>query len=391
MTGHIRKRGDRSWELKFDAGTGPDGKRKTRYASFKGTKRDAAIELAKLITAAASGEMVDPTRVTVKEFLERWERDWVTTNVSPKTGERYRELMRLHVSPHVGATKLQKLRPVHLVELYGKLAAALAPRTIGHVHRVLHQALARAVEWDLLTANVAERVTPPRVEDEEVQILPVDQLKAIIAEASRRGWIAPIAKLALATGMRRGELLALRWQDLDLERGRVTVARSLEQTKAGLRFKEPKTKRGRRTITLPASAVADLRTHWREQQEVRLKLGAGKSPPEALVFSDIDGSPRLPQTVSQTWMKVTAAAKVEATFHSLRHTHASHLIAAGVDVLTISRRLGHASPTITLEVYGHLMPQADDKAAVAIEAALAGSTEIEQIDPLSGGNPVAID
>ncbi len=142
---------------------------------------------------------------------------------------------------------------------------------------------------------------------------------------------------------------------------------------------------------MPASAVADLRTHWREQQEIRLRLGAGKSPPDALVFCDLDGSPRLPQTVSQTWMKVTAAAKVEATFHSLRHTHASHLISAGVDIMTISRRLGHASPTITLGVYGHIMPQADDKAAAAIEAAFAGSTEIEQIDTLSGGNPVAID
>jgi integrase len=390
MTGHVRRRGERSWELKYDVGADGKGKRKTRYASFKGTKREAAIELARLVAATAAGEQVDSSRITVAEFLVRWATDWCKSNVSPKTCERYEELMRLHVAPQVGAVRLQKLRPVQLAELYGALAAKLAPRTIGHVHRVLHQALSQAVEWDLLSINIADRVKPPRVEDEEVEILTVEQLKAVMG-AVREGWINPIAKLALATGLRRGELLALRWQDLGLDNGRVTVARSLEQTKAGLRFKEPKTRAGRRTISLPISAVNDMRVHWKAQQEIRLKLGAGKSPPKSLVFCDLDGSPRLPQTVSQTWNKVTAKAGVEATFHSLRHTHASHLIAAGVDILTISRRLGHSSPTVTLNIYGHLMPQTDDRAALAIEAALSASgTEVEQMDPLTGGNPVAI-
>ncbi|MBR1190082.1 site-specific integrase [Bradyrhizobium sp. AUGA SZCCT0160] len=390
MTGHVRRRGERSWELKYDIGSDSNGRRKTRYASFKGSKRDAAIELARLIATAAAGEQVDPSRITVAEFLKRWDTDWCKSNVSPKTRERYEELMRLHVAPHVGAVRLQKLRPVQLAELYGTLAAKLAPRTIGHVHRVLHQALSQAVEWDLLTTNVADRVQPPRVEDEEVEILTVGQLKAAMA-AVREGWINPIAKLALATGLRRGELLALRWKDLDTDKARITVARSLEQTKAGLRFKEPKTKRGRRTISLPATAVNDMRAHWRDQQEIRLRLGAGKSPPDSLVFCDLNGDPRLPQTVSQTWAKLTHKAGVEATFHSLRHTHASHLIAAGVDILTISRRLGHSSPTVTLHIYGHLMPQTDDRAATAIEAALsASSTEEEQIGPITGGNPVAM-
>lgn len=390
MTGHIRKRGERSWELKYDVGVGANGQRKTRYASFKGTKRDAAIELAKLITAATAGEQVDPSRVTLGEFLDGWKRDWCKSNVSPKTAERYEELVRLHVVPHIGETRLQKLRAVQLVELYGKLAAKLAPRTIGHVHRTLHQALSQAVDWDLLNVNVASRVKPPRVEDDEVEILTVEQLQAVMTSA-RDGWINPIAKLALASGLRRGELLALRWQDLDLVAGRITVARSLEQTKAGLRFKEPKTKRGRRTISLPATGVDDLKAHWSSQQEIRLRLGIGKSPPTSLVFCDVNGAPLIPQTVSQTWMKVTAAAKVEATFHSLRHTHVSHLIAAGVDILTISRRIGHSSPVVTLKTYGHLMPQTDDKAALAIDAALSASTKVEQKNQLSGGNPVALD
>jgi integrase len=374
MTGHVRRRGERSWELKFDLGTDPaTGRRRIRYASFKGTKRDAEIELAKLVAAAAKGEQVDVSKSTLSEFLDRWERDWCGTNVSPKTSERYRELLRLHVRPHIGAVRIQKLRATNLTELYGKLAPRLAPRTIGHVHRVIFQALSHAVNWDVISSNVAARVTPPRVAQEEIEILTASAIKAIL-DKSRGRPIYQIATLALATGMRRGELLALRWQDLDLDAGRITVARSLEQTATGLRFKEPKTRHGRRTFGLPPSAVDELRQHWKAQQELRLALGAGKAPPSALVFSDVNGNPRRPDVISQTWRKTAKAAKVRATFHSLRHTHASHLIAAGLDVLTISRRLGHASPTITLSVYGHLFPQSDDRAAQAIEAALS-STE----------------
>jgi integrase len=372
MTGHVRRRGARSWELKFDVGSdGQTGGRITRYASFRGTKRDAEIELAKLITAAANGEQVDPSKLTVNEFLDRWERDWCVGNVSPKTAERYGELLRLHVRPTLGTMKLQKLRPVHLSELYGSLQrdAKLAPRTIGHVHRALHRALGHATGWDIVTQNIAARVSPPRVRHQEIEILTPAQVKVILATARGRA-IYPIATLALATGMRRGELLALRWQDVDLDQAKITVARSLEQTKAGLRFKEPKTAHGRRTISLPATAITELRTHWRAQQTDRLALGAGKSPPDALVFSDLNGEPRLPNAITKEWERTARAAGIAfATLHSLRHTHASHLIANGLDILTISRRLGHGSPTITLSVYGHLFPQTDDRAAQIMEAA----------------------
>jgi integrase len=243
MTGHVRRRGERSWELKFDAGSDAGtGRRITRYASFRGTKRDAQVELAKLVAAAASGEQVDPSKLTLNEFFDRWERDWCAGNVSPKTAERYGELLRLHVRPTLGAMKVQKLRPVHLSGLYGSLQrdAKLAPRTIGHVHRAMHRALGHAAGWDIVTQNVAARVSPPRVGHQEVQILAPAQVKVIL-ETSRGRPIFPIATLALATGMRRGELLALRWQDVDLDQAKITVARSLEQTKAGLRFKEPNT------------------------------------------------------------------------------------------------------------------------------------------------------
>jgi integrase len=181
-----------------------------------------------------------------------------------------------------------------------------------------------------------------------------------------------MATTLLATGMRRGELLALRWRDVDLDRGRLRIEQSLEQTKAGLRFKSPKTKHGRRSISIPPSLVADLRAHRKAQQEQRMALGLGKPPADALVFATFDGKTRSPNALTKEWsVALNAAGFPNVTLHSLRHTHASHLIASGMDVLTISRRLGHGSPTITLGVYGHLFPNTDDRAAQIMEAALA--------------------
>jgi integrase len=176
--------------------------------------------------------------------------------------------------------------------------------------------------------------------------------------------------------MRRGELLALRWQDVDLDGGKLRVERSLEQTKrGGLIFKSPKTRYGRRSITLPSSTVAELRGHWKAQQEQRLALGLGKAPDDALVFPTWDGKTRSPNALTKEWRLAAKAAKVDVTFHSLRHTHASTLIASGLDVLSISRRLGHGSAAITLGVYGHLMPDSDDRAAKIMESVLARGTD----------------
>jgi integrase len=146
------------------------------------------------------------------------------------------------------------------------------------------------------------------------------------------------------------------------------MERSLEQTKAGLRFKAPKTKHGRRSISIPPSIVSEMRTHWKAQQEQRLALGLGKAADGDLVFSTWDGKTRSPNALTKEWSVAMAAAGIDASFHSLRHSHASSLIAAGIDVLTISRRLGHASPTITLNTYGHLFANTDDRAAQVVEA-----------------------
>lgn len=383
MSGHIRRRGKNSFELKFDIGINPTtGKRITKFRSFKGTKREASAELVRLINSAHQGDYIDPTKVTVSEFFERWLRDWAAINVGAKTQERYRELTSGHVQPHVGAMPIQRLQAVHLAELYAKLLRegnrqrgkptnpGLAPRTVGHVHRLMHKALKVAVEWGVIQRNAAEVARPPKLERTEIEILSVEQARTLL-EKLKGHQLYPIVVLGLATGMRRGELLALRWKDVDLDGGKLRVEQSLEQTKiGGVRFKAPKTKHGRRNISLAASVVAELRVHRKQQQEHRLRLGLGKAPGDALVFPKWDGTPRVLTTTSTEWTRTLEKLKLPSvSLHALRHTHASQLIAEGMDVLTISRRLGHGSPTITLDIYGHLFSNTDDRAADVIERA----------------------
>ena len=182
--------------------------------------------------------------------------------------------------------------------------------------------------------------------------------------------------LALSSGARRGEILALAWKNVDLDATTIKIERSLEQTKAGLKFKSPKTKHGRRTVALPSIAVEALRAHRRRQLELRLAVGLGKPEPDALVFCGLDGSPIPPNNLSRDWARFVKSRKLpRISFHALRHSHASALIASGIDALTVSRRIGHASPVVTLSIYSHLFKETDKTAAGAIEAALRTGEE----------------
>ena len=368
MSGHIRRSGKASWELKFNVAG------KTQYRSFKGTKREAIAEMTRLTASAITGGYVDSSKITVTEFLDRWLRDWAGGNVTPKTVEGYALIARSYVNPHLGAMQLQKLKPIALTEFYANLlregghnGRKLSPRSVGNVHRLLHAALEHAVKWGLITANPADNVSAPRIESPEVEILDAAGIAALLARLRDKS-LYMTAVLGLATGMRRGEMLALRWQDIDAASGKITVARSLEQSKAGgLRFRSTKTRSGKRTIAIPPSVVAELRRYRLEQQERWLALGLGKIRDDSLVLATWNGGIRSPNSLSRNWHEKVP----EVTLHALRHTHASQLIAAGVDVVTVSRRLGHARPSVTLNVYSHLYGSTDDRAADIMQATFA--------------------
>jgi len=373
MKGNLTRRGKSSWRLKFDIGRDPiSGRRITKFVTLRGTKTQAQNEAAKIIAAAAIGEHVDPGRESVGTFVERWLRDWANNNVSNKTWTRYAQLLRKHLTSRLGSVPIQKLRAADLQAAYASMAEeGLADQTRLHLHRVVHRMLGHALQWGVVARNVAAMVDAPRVRAHEIEILTPAEVRAVLERLRGRS-LYPVASVALATGLRRGELLALRWQDVDLEGATLKVERALEQTKrGGLVFKPPKTRYGRRAITLPPSTVAELLAHRKSQAEQRLALGLGKAPDDALVFATWDGSTRSPNALTKEWTLAMKAAGIRATFHSLRHTHASTLIASGLDVLTISRRLGHGSPAITLGVYGHLF-KPDDRAAAIMESVFTG-------------------
>lgn len=373
MRGNITRRGRSSWRIKFDDPIGC--KRHTRYVTVKGTKRDAERELARLLSEADRGLLVEPSKLTLADYLRQWLDN--AHELSPKTMERYRQLAEQQIIPHLGAISLQRLKPAHVQQWHSTILKAggakgrpLSARTVGHAHRVLHRALQRAVESETLSRNVANTVRPPKVEGREIELLTAEQIIDVLAKLDGHE-LYPIVALALATGMRRGELLALRWEDVDLDDTTLKVERSLEQSDKGLRFKDPKTKHGRRAIPLPPTAVEVLRAHRLRQLQLRVALGQGKPEPGALVFCNIEGEPLSPDDLSRDWWRLTLTRRLpRVSFHSLRHSHASALIASGLDVLSISRRLGHGSPVVTLGVYGHMFRDTGRRAADAIEAVL---------------------
>jgi len=369
MKGHLRERSPGHWAIVIDA-LDATGKRKRRWHSFKGTKKEAQIERARLIMELQGGGAVDPSRISVAEFLDRFEKDWTALHVSAASARRYHGALN-HVRRHMGELQLQKARAADVASLYATLnRAGLEPGTIRLIHRVLHRAMTEAKRWGLVRDDVVDNVKPPKAPDRETEMLQPDQARELL-ERLRGRPLYLLASLALATGMRRNEMLALRWRDVDLDGGKLTIEQSLEETRGqGIRVKAPKTRRGRRTISLPAATVAELRQHWREQQEQRLAMGAGRAPVDSPVLATYDGELQSPNAVTKAWPVAMAAIGMKGvTLHSLRHTHASMLIASGVDILTISRRLGHSSPTITLGVYGHLVHGTDDKAAQIMDAA----------------------
>lgn len=390
MRGNITRRGKSSWRLKFDLGRDPlTGTRKITYQTVRGTRADADKALVAALSSANAGDHVEPSKLTLADYLDQWFRDRPAGKLANKTAERYRQLADNQIIQHIGAAKIQALRPTHFSGLYGKLAregltktlksgrtitkAPVGARTIGHVHRLLHKAFADAVRLGLVTKNpvVADL---PRAAAKEREILTLEQVCAIL-ESLRGAPFYYFAVVAIFTGLRRGEIAALTWGDLDLDAGTLTVRRSLEETKAGLTFKSPKTRHGARTVAIAAAVVRELRDHWKAAQELRLALGMGRGGPDALLFHQQGkpDAPVSPDAMSKLWRNAADALNLTPTLHDLRHLHASALIRAGQDVVTVSRRLGHANATTTLKVYAHLFNKPDKGAAEAVEDALGAA------------------
>jgi integrase len=285
--GHIRQRGQQSWELKFDLGRDPiSGKRISRHVTFRGTKREAQAELNRLLNRRNEGTYVDPTKMTVAEYLEHWLSVDIDRRVAAKTAARHRGIVRHQIVPRIGHVPMRKLAAVHIEAFEADLqrdgnvkgrkrGQSLTAQTVLHVHRTLSQALEHAVQTEVLFKNPALQVKPPRPPRREIAILTKPEI-AILLRAAETTWLYLPVLVGVTTGMRRGELLGLRWSDIDLRTARLTVNQSLERVKGTTVFKSPKTITSRRSITLPALTIEALKERRAAQAAERLRLGLGK-------------------------------------------------------------------------------------------------------------------
>jgi integrase len=373
MRGHVRKRGG-VWCFVIDLPRMGIGARRQRWFSGFATRKQAQTALSAALGEIGKGSYVEPSALTVGEFLQRWLDDYVQHNCAAKTGERYAEIVRNHVLPVIGAVKLRELKPAHIQELYSLAKRAgrrdgrggLSSRTVHHIHRVLTNAFNTGVKWQLLATNPVKATTPPRPESKEMVALSQPQSLRLLALLEECALRLPVF-LALTTGMRRGELLGLKWGDVDWDRGVVSIKRALKQSRRGLEVKKPKTARSARTIALPPIVIDELRSHKAVQAERRIRLGRAYND-MGLVLAGPDGAFIRPDALSSTFAAFIRRHPElpKARFHDLRHTHASLLLEAGEHAKVVSERLGHSSVAFTLDTYGHLMPGMEEGAAAKL-------------------------
>jgi integrase len=375
--GSIRQRSSGAFQVRWYAG----GKR--YEITVRGTLADAKRELRARLKGVDDGQHVAPSRITLADYVRSRLSQWRKSGeISATTYERYWQIIENQVVPFIGAKLVQKLTPLDIEQWHSALrakgrkdgAGGISARTVISAHRVLGKALNDAMRFDLVTRNVTGPTgqSAPRVAWDEVEIVPGDKIGDMLTKLKDHAIYHRVV-VALFTGLRRSELLALRWVNVDLDRKVIAVRESLLETSEGITIKDTtKTKAGRRDVTMPGVVVSTLRDVRRRQLEERLALGLGKLPDDALVFPGRDGNPSRPTNLSSGWATVARAIGLPGvTWHALRHTHASMLIDAGIDVVRVSKRLGHADPSVTLRIYSHLFAKRDDKSADAIDAAVA--------------------
>ncbi len=363
MRGQVRKRG-KSWAVIVYLGRDPATGRKRRKWYTHRTRAEADAHLAQLLVQIQGGGGVPPSRLLTGPFLEQWVHDYAAGAVTERTRRNYQGILRKWVIPHLGQTPLPRLSAQ---AIQGYLSARqregrLSPTSLQYHYGLIREALGHAVRWGLLMRNPCEFVTPPRRRQREMRILDEEQVRLFLAEAKRSSPHHLLYLAALLTGMRQGELLALRWRHVDTLLGTIAVQQTLVRLGGEVAFKEPKTPKSRRVV-----AIAPLLTE-------ALARARGTASRDALVFAQADGKPLHGHNITRRDLQavLTRAKLPRIRFHDLRHTHASHLLMQGVPVKVVQERLGHATPAVTLGIYAHILPHLQHDAARDLEARLLG-------------------
>ena len=360
--GSVYKREDGRWCAALCL---PGGRRKTAYAK---TRAEASKKLTALLKAREDGLPVVSDRITVKAFLTDWLKTAKTT-LRPRTHLRYEQLIRVHVIPVIGSVALSRLTPAQVQSLYTRALTTLAPATTRQIHAILHRAFRQGVQWGQLVRNPTDALVAPRVERHEMKYYDTAQAMALL-DAARGDRLEALYALAVTAGLRQGELLGLRWSDIDLDNASAHVQWTLQRTPDGFVLAPPKTSRSRRTVALTGVAVDALRRHRVRQAQERLAIGGAWEQPEMVFTTEmgryIDGG-NLRYSFNPLMRR---AGLPTIRFHDLRHSAATLLLAQGVPAKIVSDMLGHSTINITLDTYSHVTEGMQRQAASAMDMAL---------------------
>lgn len=340
------------------------GRRKQKWLSGE-SRPEVEVKKLDVLYRASTGQYID-SRVSFGEFAERCLNDW-DARLSPSTLEAYRVIVRVHLNPKFGKIPLRKIAPDSIANLYSvKRISGLSGTTVRNIHRLLHRILAQAVRYQLLAINPADRVDPPRKSFSEMAVLTDSEIELVLETAITDGPYFAYLHTSIFTGMRRGELLGLKWSDVDLVGAEISVTRSLYRRLSGeFVLKQPKSARSSRQISLDPMTCQVLRRHLDAEMLVAKDSGI-KFVQDRFVFCHGDGSHWLPHTISQYWHRLAKKLGIKARLHDLRHSHASMLLKLNVHPKIVSERLGHSSVSVTLDLYSHVVPGLQERAAKAL-------------------------
>ena len=376
MKGNIRRRGEhQGWQITIWTGKKPDGSPIRHYETVNGSKADAQRRLRELLTDIDKSIYVTPTKYTVKDIIDQWLDGYCKTNCQSRTYDGYEAAARLYIVPSLGHILMKDLQPKAIQSSYGALCETMSNRTVLHVHRILSQCLKWAVRQNYIGRNPCELVDPPSPRNRTMCTLSAFEV-GILLDNAQSNYYYPVIYTAISTGLRRNELLGLRWRDVDLDLLAISVSRTLYKGKGRVEFKEPKTKYSRRRVAMTPKLALYLKEYKREREILNLELGKVLGLDD-LVFADYNGKPIDPSVLTHNFGRIVKRVGLGVRFHDLRHSYATLMLAAGVHPKIVSEALGHSTVAITLDIYSHVTPGLQEAAAKQLDSVLpAGAVRL---------------
>lgn len=371
MKGYFRKRG-KKWSFTIDIGRDLEtGKRKQKTLSGFNTKKEAEKSCAEMITQIENGLYVDVSKGTIKEFILQWMDTHAKQTLRESTFDVYKWIIDSHIIPGIGMITMDKITTLDIQKFLNKKKVdGLSSEYIKKMYNILHGSFEKAVVWGLIQKNIVSAAEPPRSESKDINTWNIEQASSFLEHT--KGEFFHIAYvIAIYTGMRKGEILGLRWKDIDMEASRLSIRQTIYRTRVGLIFQEPKTKSSKRVVALPDIVIQSLKKQKHEQNKWKIQLGPAFLDHD-LVVTNYEGKPVDPRNLTRHFTKMIKECELpKIRFHDLRHTHATIMLQLGEHPKVVSERLGHSRVAITMDTYSHVTPdmqkEASDKFAAAIQ------------------------